>query len=273
MSGQGWVVITGAGSGIGRALAALCADRGYDLVLYDINGEELETIAEEARGKGAQVATRVFDIADEGAIAQAAEQVAQEQGAIRMLFNNAGVALGGTFDDYSPEDFRWLIDINFHAVVNMTRAFLPLLRRQEGPAQIVNVSSVFGIIAPAGQTAYSAAKFAVRGFSEALRHELEGTNVGVTVVHPGGIATNIAKRARMAETVSQKHREKALARANKALRMPPPRAAEIILDAAEKKSPRILVGADARFVTAVQKFFPIRYWNVLKAIPGMGPPE
>ncbi|GGY39503.1 SDR family NAD(P)-dependent oxidoreductase [Parvularcula lutaonensis] len=271
--GKGTVVITGAGSGIGRALTALCAERGYDLVLYDINGEELESSAETARAKGVKVAARVLDVADEGAINQAAEEVAQEQGAIRMLFNNAGVALGGLFEDYTPEEYKWLMDINFYGVVNMSRAFLPLLRKYEGKAQLVNVSSVFGIIAPEGQTAYSAAKFAVRGFSEALRHELEGSNVGVTVVHPGGVATNIAKRARVSDKVPKEQHEIALKRAEKSLSMPPPRAAEIILNAAERGDGRILVGTDARILTAITRAFPIHYWKILKAIPGLRPPE
>lgn len=274
MSGaKGTVVITGAGSGIGRALTALCAERGYDLVLYDINGEELESSAETARAKGAKVSSRILDVSDEGAISQAAEEVAQEQGAIRMLFNNAGVALGGMFDDYTPADYKWLMDINFYGVVNMTRAFLPLLKKYEGRAQLVNVSSVFGIIAPPGQTAYSAAKFAVRGFSEALRHELQDTNVGVTVVHPGGVATNIAKRARVSESVPKEQHEAALKRAEKSLSMPPPRAAEIILGAAERGDGRILVGKDARILTAITKAFPITYWKILQKIPGLTPPE
>lgn len=273
MSARGTAVITGAGSGIGRALTALCASRGYDLALFDINGEELETSAEAARAHGAKVTSRIVDVADEGAINQAAEEIAQEHGSVQMLFNNAGVALGGEFEDYTPEDYRWLMDINFFGVVNMTRAFLPLMRQFDGPARVVNVSSIFGIIAPIGQTAYSAAKFAVRGFSESLRHELEDTNIGVTVVHPGGVATNIAKRARMADAVTESQRKAALARAEKSLSMPPERAAEIILDAAERGSGRILVGKDARMLTLIQKLFPITYWRVLKAVPGLTPPE
>lgn len=273
MNAKGTAVITGAGSGIGRALTALCAERGYDLALFDINGHELESSAEAARGHGVRVTTRVVDVSDEGAVNQAAEEVAQEHGAVTLLFNNAGVALGGYFEDYTPEDYRWLIEINFFGVVNMTRAFLPLLKKTGGRAQIVNISSIFGIIAPVGQTAYSAAKFAVRGFSESLRHELEGTNVGVTVVHPGGVATNIAKRARMAEAVTESQKQAALSRAEKSLRMPPPRAAEIILGAAERGSKRCLVGQDARLLELIQRSFPISYWRVLKAFPGLTPPE
>lgn len=272
-SPKGTAVITGAGSGIGRALAQLCAERGYDLILYDINGEELESSADEARAKGVRVSSRVLDVADEGAISQAAEEVKQEQGAISLLINNAGVALGGYFEDYTPDEFNWLMGINFNGVVNMTRAFLPLLHAHGGRAHIVNVSSLFGIISPTGQTAYSAAKFAVRGFSEALRHELQETDIGVTVVHPGGVATNIAKRARISDKVSREDLEAAQKRAAKTLRMPPPRAARIILDAAERNSPRVLVGMDAKVIETVQRLFPGRYWSIIKSIPGVTAPS
>ena len=266
-------MITGAGSGIGRALTALAAERGYDLALFDINGEELESSAAVARAKDRKVTTRIVDVADEQAIEQGAEEVAQEHGSVQFLINNAGVALGGGFEDYTPQDYRWLMEINFFGVVNMTRAFLPLLKKHEPRAQIVNISSIFGIVAPVGQTAYSAAKFAVRGFSESLRHELEGTSVGVTVVHPGGVATNIAKRARMADTVPQDVREESLKRANKALRMPPPRAAQLILDAAERGDKRLIVGQDGRLLAMIQRLFPISYWSIMKALPGIGQPE
>ncbi len=119
---------------------------------------------------------------------------------VDLLVNNAGVALGGTFEEVAEADFEWLFEINFWGVVRMTRAFLPLLRRSE-EARIVNLSSVYGLIAPPGQTAYAASKFAVRGFSNALRHELAGTSIGVTVVHPGGVATAIANSARTSEQV------------------------------------------------------------------------
>lgn len=272
MSVRGTAVITGAGSGIGRALTMLCAERGYDLALFDINGDELGTAAEGAAARGVKVTSRVMDVADEGAIRQSAEEVAQEHGSVALLVNNAGVALGGFFEETTSEDYRWLIEINLFGVVNMTREFLPLLRKHQPRAQIVNISSLFGIIAPVGQTAYSAAKFAVRGFSESLRHELEGSTVGLTVVHPGGVATNIAKRARISDNVSPEELAEAQKRAERSLRMPPPRAAQIILDAAERGDKRILVGKDARMLTAVARAFPINYWQILKSIPGLAAP-
>lgn len=270
--GRGTAVITGAGSGIGRALSSLCAGRGYDLCLYDINAEELHAAAENAREAGIKVTDRCLDVADEGAVRQAAEEAAQAHGSVRLLFNNAGVALGGLFEDNGSEDFRWLMEINFFGVVHMTRAFLPMLRANPGRAQVVNLSSIYGIIAPVGQTAYSAAKFAVRGFSESLRHELEGTSVGVTVVHPGGVATNIAKRARISPGLDPDFVRAQQAQAEKALSMPPPRAAQLILDAAERGDPRVIVGKDARFAAMVQRAFPTRYWQVLKTMPGLRAP-
>ena len=137
-----------------------------------------------------------LDVADRSAVASLPAAVLAAHGRVSLLINNAGVALGGTFEQVTEADFDWLLAINFHAVVWMTRAFLPLPRQQPA-ARIVNISGIYGIISPPGQTAYSAAKFAVRGFSNALRHELAGSTVGVTVVHPGGVATNIANRARV----------------------------------------------------------------------------
>jgi short-subunit dehydrogenase len=268
---RGTAVITGAGSGIGRAVAILAARRGYDLALFDINGTELEDSAALAREEGVKVTTRVVDVADEGAIRQGAEEVTQEHGSVALLVNNAGVALGGYFEDYSSEDFRWLMEINLFGVVNMTRAFMPLLKKHRPRAQIVNISSIFGVIAPMGQTAYSASKFAVRGFSEALRHELEGSHVGVTVVHPGGVSTNIAKRARITAKLSPQELAEAQERAKKALRMPPERAAQLILDAAERGDRRLIVGQDGRMLAMIQRAFPVSYWSIMKRMPGLAP--
>ncbi|MEE4213395.1 MAG: SDR family oxidoreductase [Parvularcula sp.] len=268
---SGTAVITGAGSGIGRALTDLASERGFDLALFDINGEELEESAGVARGRGVKVTTRVVDVADEGAVRQGAEEIAQEHGTVSLLINNAGVALGGYFEDYSSEDFRWLMEINFFGVVNMTRAFMPLLQKHRPHAHIVNISSIFGVIAPMGQTAYSASKFAVRGFSEALRHELEDSHIGVTVVHPGGVSTNIAKRAKITAVLSEEELKEAQERARKALKMPPPRAAQLLLDAAERGDKRLIVGSDGRMLAAIQRAFPVSYWEIMKRMPGLAP--
>ena len=160
------------------------AARGCGLALADVDAAGLSGVAERARRRGVAVSEHRLDVADEGAVAAFPAAVLAEHGRVRVLVNNAGVALGGRFEQTDPADFEWLFSINFWGVVRMTRAFLPVLRREPGAAQIVNLSSVFGIVAPPGQAAYAASKFAVRGFSEALRHELEaeGAKVGVTVV-------------------------------------------------------------------------------------------
>ena len=167
----GVVVLTGAASGIGAALAANLARRGMHLALVDLNAAGLEATAAQARAAGVTVSTHAMDVADHAAVAALPAAVLAQHGRVTALVNNAGVALGGLFEQVDAGDFDWLMDINFGATVRLTRAFLPVLAR-EGAAQLVNVSSIFGIIAPPGQTAYAASKFAVRGFSESLRHEL-----------------------------------------------------------------------------------------------------
>jgi short-subunit dehydrogenase len=183
------------------------------------------------------------------------------------LINNAGVALGGTFEMVSEEDFEWLFAINFHGVVRMTRAFLPLLRARPG-AQLVNISSIFGIVAPAEQVAYAASKFAVRGFSEALRHELEGSSVGVTVVHPGGVRTNISDAARAPQGVAPAEVRRRREAFRKFLRMPPEQAGEIIVQGIERRQKRILVGRDAVGLSLLSRVAPVSYWTVMaKGLP------
>ncbi|HEV2130542.1 MAG TPA: SDR family NAD(P)-dependent oxidoreductase, partial [Longimicrobiaceae bacterium] len=192
---EGVAVVTGAASGIGRAMALALAARGCHLALVDRNAESLEETARQAEERGVRVSWHPLDVTDGDAISALPGAVLAQHGRVTILLNNAGVTLIGRFEEVTLEEFRWLLEVNFFAVVALTGAFLPILLRQE-QAQIVNVSSLFGIIAPAEQTAYSASKFAVRGFSEALRHELEGSPVGVTVVHPGGVRTAIATSAR-----------------------------------------------------------------------------
>ena len=258
-------VLTGAGGGIGRALAISLAEQGCHLALADINPASLAETAAMARVHGVHVSEHPLDVSRRDAIAALPEAVLAEHGRVDLLINNAGVALGGNFDQVTTENFDWLMAINFDAVVCMTRAFLPLLRQRE-VARIVNVSSLFGLITPAGQTAYCASKFAVRGFSNALRLELQGTAVGVTVVHPGGIATGIATSARLPEGTPDAEREREMARARKLLRMPPARAAEIILNGIRKDKARVLVGNDARILSWLERLMPVNYWRLL---PGL----
>ena len=226
-------VITGAASGIGAALAGALSARGCHLALADINMAGLEAVRKSLPGEG-RTTLHAVDVSQPDAIAAFAEAVRGEHGAAHLLFNNAGVAVGGTFEEIAPEDFEWLFAINFWGVVRMTRAFLPLLREADA-AHITNISSIFGVIAPAGQTAYSAAKFGVRGFSNALRHELDGTGLGVTTVHPGGVSTAIAHNARMPKGASESEVAEGRARAARALVMPPDEAARIILRGVERR--------------------------------------
>jgi NADP-dependent 3-hydroxy acid dehydrogenase YdfG len=256
-------VITGAGSGIGRATALAMARRGCHLALADIDEAAARDSAADAQALGVRATGHYLDVADRAAVADFPYQVKSAHRRVDLVMNNAGVALGGTFEQVSEADFDWLLEINFHGVVRMTRAFLPLLR-QSDDARIVNVSSIYGIITPPGQAAYAASKFAVRGFSNVLRHELEGSTVGVSVVHPGGVATAIAKNARVPAGAPQDEVERGRKTMEKLLRMPPERAGEIIVRGIEKRQARILVGSDAKAAAFLERLSPVGYWNLLK---------
>jgi len=256
-------VITGAGSGIGRALAQALATRGCHLALADINPGNLAETAALAAASGHRVSIHELDVASRELVAAFPNEVMRHHPAIDLLFNNAGVAVGGRFLETTEADFDWLFDINFHGVVRMTRAFLPMLLTRPD-AHIVNTASLFGIIAPAGQTHYSASKFAVRGFSDALRHELVGTSVGVSAVCPGGVATAIASSARFSSALSKETISHQLEKSRRLLRKPPAKAAEIILSGVERRRPRILVGADARLGYWLERLMPTTYGSLLK---------
>lgn len=256
-------VITGAASGIGAALAKALAAKGCNLALADIDADGLEKLASELRSNTLRITTSIVDVGDEQAINDFASEVRQTHGEAHLLFNNAGVALGGRFDQVSPEQFDWLLNINLHGVVRMTRAFLPLIQEQ-AEGHITNISSIFGVIAPEGQTAYSAAKFGVRGFTMALRHELMDSPIGVTTIHPGGIATNIAKSAPRGAGVTDADYDAAQKVADTALIMPPSKAAAIILRGVERRKPRVFVGRDAHTIHWIERLLPTRYWSIIK---------
>jgi NAD(P)-dependent dehydrogenase (short-subunit alcohol dehydrogenase family) len=258
----GTAVVTGAGSGIGRALAQKLAAMGSALALADINEAGLLETAASLRGKTSELTTHVVDVADEAAVRAFAEDVAARHGRVTLLINNAGVALLGTFEEISLDDFRWLMDVNFWGVVYGVKYFLPILKRQPR-AHIVNLSSVFGIVAPVGQSAYAASKFAVRGFTEALRHELAGSSVFVSCVHPGGIHTDIARRARLGANASEALRQESIARFDRLTPNSPEMAAVRILQGVERREPRILVGGDARQIDLLQRLRPATYWKAL----------
>jgi len=260
-------VITGAAGGIGRAIAVSLARRGCNLALADIDEIGLAHTAELVRGNGLNVSQHRLDVSDRAEVAEFPDIVVNEHGGVDVLVNNAGVAVGGTFEQVADEDFEWLFEINFWGVVRMTRAFLPLLRASED-ACVVNLSSVYGIIAPPEQVAYSASKFAVRGFSEALRHELESSGIGVSVVHPGGVATSIAEKARVPVGVSEEEIARRHARYRKLLRLPPEIAGETIVRGIERRQRRILVGSDAKTIAIITRLLPVSYWKALMRLMG-----
>ena len=207
-----------------------------------------------------------LDVADPEAIAAFPQRVTDEHSGVDLLVNNAGVALGGTFEEVAEADFEWLFGINFWGVVRMTRAFLPLLHNSE-EARLVNISSLFGLIAPPGQTAYAASKFAVRGFSQSLRHELAGTRIGVTVVHPGGVVTSIVQHSRMPKSLSDEEAAEKRKFFESFLVTPAAIAGETIVRGVENRKPRVLVGSDAKMMAMVERFMPVNYWGVLRRKP------
>lgn len=255
--------ITGAGSGIGRALALALAKSKADLALSDINGKTAEETAELARGLGARATTASLDVANRAAVHAWADQVVADHGRVNLVFNNAGVALGSTLEGVTYEDFEWLMNVNFWGVVYGTKAFLPHLRTS-GDGHVVNVSSVFGLASAPGNGTYNASKFAVRGFTEALRQELEltGACVSATCVHPGGIKTNIARSSRMSADMEQllgQDADAARARFEKRFITTPEDAARTILRAVRRNQRRVLVGPDAKVLDLVVRLFPSGY--------------
>jgi short-subunit dehydrogenase len=254
-------VITGAASGIGAALALNLARRKAVLVLVDKDADGLERVAALAREVGAEVSTYVIDLSDGGDRTDFAAEVAGRHGGADLLVNNAGVALSGTFEQVSLKDVEWLLEINLYAVIRMTKAFLPQLLSRPG-SHVVNISSLFGLIAPPSQVAYVTSKFGVRGFSEALRHELAG-RVGVTVVHPGGVKTNIAANARLSgPDVTGEQAARARAFAEAALTLPPGDAAQQIVTAIQERRPRLVITRVAKMADWLARLTPSRYWSI-----------
>jgi short-subunit dehydrogenase len=251
-------VVTGAASGIGAALAEALAERGCHLALADLDEAGLQIAADRLARPGRTLTTIRLDVADDAEVAAFAAAVERDHGGAQLLINNAGIALLGDFEEIEAADFDRLIAVNLMGVVRVTRSFLPLLRKADA-AHIVNLSSLFGLIAPPGQTAYAASKFAVRGFSDALRHELAGTPVRVTTIHPGGIATNIARNARVAGAATAEEAESRKVRAERVLRMPAHKAAEQILRAVARGKPRAIIGLDAQLAAIVERLAPASY--------------
>ena len=248
--------ITGAGSGIGRALAKELAGRGAHLALSDIDEVGLAETVAQCEGFPVKVTSQRLDVADRVAVHAWADQVVADHGKVNLIVNNAGVALGATVDGMSYDDFEWLMNINFWGVVHGTKAFLPHLMTA-GEGHIVNLSSVFGLVSIPSQSAYNAAKFGVRGFTDSLRMELDMANSGVscTTVHPGGIKTNIARNARMHESVMSfaGSADEARDGFDKVAMTTPEKAARQILAAVEHDRRRALIGPDAKLFDLVSR--------------------
>ncbi len=260
------VAITGAASGIGRALALELSARGCDLALADRDEAGLQTLAAEIRTRqtstGQKVSVHRVDVGEPAQIDEFAQDAIAAHPTLNIVINNAGVALLGRFSEIDQAQMDWLMNINFWGVVHGTRAFLPQLSTRP-EAHIVNLSSLFGLLAPPGQTAYCAAKFAVRGFSESLRHELQAANspVRLSVVHPGGVATNIVRSSRTGSGVTDNARyAESVERFDQVARTTPQAAALRIIQGIEKNQPRILIGNDARLMDILQRLRPATYW-------------
>jgi len=266
------VVITGAGSGIGRALALNAAAKGAVLALSDVDEVGLLETAERARTRMArEIRTDKLDVRDRDSMHAYAASVREEFGRVNVVFNNAGVALHGDFEEMAYEDFEWVMDINFWGVVHGTKAFLPHLL-ESGDGHVVNISSVFGLMGMSGQSAYNASKFGVRGFTEALRLEMlvAGHPVGVSCVHPGGIKTAIVRNARATPshdiaTVAELFDKKlAMTSAEEA--------AQVIIAGMLAGRPRIIVGTDAKILDAMVRMLGGRYqWVVGRLAKRLAP--
>ncbi len=250
--------VTGAASGIGRALATNLAARGCHLALSDVNEQGLAETASLVTLPNVKVTTHIVDVADRKQVYRYADDVVKQHGRVNILINNAGVAVGDTIEDVSYEDFEWIVGINFWGVVYGTKAFLPYLKK-EPEGRIVNISSINGIVTNPNNGPYCATKFAVKGFTETLRQELHGTSVGVTVVHPGGIGTNIVRNARIRKGVNPEKTPEELAASfdEKVVRNTADFAARTIIDGIEKNKQRVMIGGDARFLDRFTRLFPV----------------
>jgi NAD(P)-dependent dehydrogenase (short-subunit alcohol dehydrogenase family) len=261
-------VITGAGSGIGRAVALRLSAQGSPVVLVDQNEDGLE---ETANGASSPTLVRKVDVRDRQALMALAAEVDEWKPApLGMVFNNAGVTVLQGVADASPEDDEWVLDVNLGGVINGVRAFLPLLLRQDAGA-IVNTSSVFGLIGFPHQSAYCASKFAVRGYTDALRQELRKTGVSAVNVHPGGVKTNIVKNARFRSDHRGQWQDVGSAAIDfEALaQTTPEKAAAIIQRGVENGKARIRVGGDAVFLDLLARAAPSRYYDVIERFEGL----
>lgn len=262
-------VITGAGSGIGRALALNLASQGAHVAISDFKQDGLDETAQLLAKYDVNVRADFLDVTDEDGMFKYAQAIHAHFGHVNLVINNAGAALSGDFAKASMDEFRWQMDVNFWGVAYGTKAFLPILEQAEW-GHIINISSIFGIIASPSNSAYNASKFAVRGMTEALRIELDsaGSTVSCTCVHPGGVKTNIARTAKVVNTndPNAKTPDELADNFDKLARSTPEKAAKTILNGAAKNKKRVLVGGDAWLLDKFQRLFPTGYAKILAAI-------
>jgi short-subunit dehydrogenase len=257
-------VLTGAAGGIGEQLAYGLAARGSDLVLVDVRPEPLAAVASRISLAHPErtVRTIVADLADRAAVASVAAEVLDSVPSLGLLINNAGLALGGRFDQVTVDEFERVMNVNFRAPMLLTHALLPAL---SSGSHLVNVSSLFGLIAPAGQSAYSASKFALRGLSQVLHGELAVNGIGVTTVHPGGIRTGIADNALVGSGVPTSDVEPNRKLFAKLLTYPPAKAAEQILDGVAKRKARVLIASSAKIPDLLARLLPVAHERIIRA--------
>ncbi|MFG1603299.1 SDR family NAD(P)-dependent oxidoreductase [Actinoplanes sp. NPDC049265] len=251
-------VLTGAASGIGEQLAYGLAQRGCDLVLVDKDAVGLKAVAGRINGA---VRTHVADLSDPSAATELGRLLRERHPRLGLLVNNAGMALGGLFEQVTIEEFETVLNVNLRAPVRLTHELLPSLLASEG-SHLVNVSSLYGLIAPAGQAAYSTSKFGLRGFSEVLRSELDG-RVGVTTIHPGGIRTRIAANAPVGSNVPKGGEDGEQERFDRLLSYPPEKAAAEILDGVARRRARVLIASSAKVPAALSRLMPVSHMKVI----------
>ena len=255
-------IVTGAASGIGRGTALELAKRGARLAISDLDRTGLAETAKRIEALGGQVTTYLLDVADRDAVYAFAQEIETTHGGADIVINNAGVAQIARVDELSYEDFEWVMNIDFWGMVYGTKAFLPQIQKK-GEGHIVNVSSIFGIVAVPSQAAYNSAKFAIRGFTEALRHDMKGTRIKVSCVHPGGIKTNIVRNARFLQSTQATAREEAASGFDKMAMTTPEKAGRVIVNGIAKNKERILIGFDAKAIDWLQRLLPASYGKIM----------
>lgn len=266
-------VVTGAAGGMGEHVARGLARRGAHVAIVDRDPAGLERVAAAiaAEAPGVTVTPYEVDLADRAAVGTLGSRLRDAHPDVRVLVNNAGVALGGRFLQTAEADFDWLMEINLHTPIRLTRALLPIML-ENGEGQIVGLSSLFGLVGPAGQTAYCTSKFGHRGFLESLASELQAEDqpVGVTSVHPGGIKTNIAKNARVGADVDPAEAAQGQKAFAKMLRYPADKAGEEIVEALVNRRRRLLIGNDAKGLDVLARVTPSGYWGVMQRAMAAG---